>query len=343
MIKNAWYCVGWAHEFAPRGLTQRILVDRPILIWRGNDGVVRAFDDRCPHKAFPLSRSKILENGNLQCAYHGSQFTSPGVCVAMPDQRPDQHIPPAMNLSSYPVGERGGAVWVWPGEPEKAKHDAIPDTARVSSGEYDAYFGDPLEVKCSFRGLVDNLMDFTHFYPLHDGTIGNVENNAIPVEVETRPGYVSVRRYVENYNLPPSYRDWFGFEVGDREHQMELTGPGLINVVIRLAPRGKLGTDAETGFVIHHCPMPTDERNFIYRWSLTAKRRDNNGNSLADAIGKTVNDTIIKEDLWALNEMGSIAHLDKTRFHEVAVPSDKALVAARRMMSTLEQEEENQR
>jgi phenylpropionate dioxygenase-like ring-hydroxylating dioxygenase large terminal subunit len=32
--------------------------------------------------------------------------------------------------------------------------------------------------------LIENLLDITHFYPLHDGNIGDVENSRIPVRLE---------------------------------------------------------------------------------------------------------------------------------------------------------------
>ena len=30
--------------------------------------------------------------------------------------------------------------------------------------------------------LIENLLDITHFYPLHDGNIGDLANSKIPIE-----------------------------------------------------------------------------------------------------------------------------------------------------------------
>ena len=51
------------------------------------DGVVRAFDDACPHRGAPLAEG-ILRGGRLICAQHGWGFDAEtGVATHDPDTR----------------------------------------------------------------------------------------------------------------------------------------------------------------------------------------------------------------------------------------------------------------
>jgi nitrite reductase/ring-hydroxylating ferredoxin subunit len=48
------------------------------------EGKIYAFNDRCPHKGFPLHKG-TLEGHTLTCAYHGGQFdVRSGACLKHP-------------------------------------------------------------------------------------------------------------------------------------------------------------------------------------------------------------------------------------------------------------------
>src|SRR5579875_3850809 len=114
LVKNAWYVVGLSKDFEKQVLHGQVVAERPLVLWRAEDGNVVAFDDRCCHKRMPLSAGKLLENGWLRCAYHGLCFDTQGACVSIP-AHPDGMIPPAAKLQTVPVVEQDGLVWVWPG------------------------------------------------------------------------------------------------------------------------------------------------------------------------------------------------------------------------------------
>jgi 3-phenylpropionate/trans-cinnamate dioxygenase ferredoxin subunit len=46
--------------------------DRVCLIRRGNQ--VNALRDECTHQAMPLSAGEVLEDGTIECAWHGARF-----------------------------------------------------------------------------------------------------------------------------------------------------------------------------------------------------------------------------------------------------------------------------
>lgn len=41
-------------------------------------------EDRCPHRAAPLSEGRVWTDGTLMCSYHGWRFEGSGACVAIP-------------------------------------------------------------------------------------------------------------------------------------------------------------------------------------------------------------------------------------------------------------------
>jgi phenylpropionate dioxygenase-like ring-hydroxylating dioxygenase large terminal subunit len=45
---------------------------QPIVVWRGADGLVRAWADQCPHRGMRLSFGFVREN-RLTCIYHGEE------------------------------------------------------------------------------------------------------------------------------------------------------------------------------------------------------------------------------------------------------------------------------
>jgi vanillate O-demethylase monooxygenase subunit len=55
-----------------------------MVIWRTKDGEVVAYDDRCSHKRFPLSKGRLMPDGTLECAYHGLRYDTSGKCVMIP-------------------------------------------------------------------------------------------------------------------------------------------------------------------------------------------------------------------------------------------------------------------
>ena len=59
------------------------LGDKPIVFAKVEDKVY-AFDDRCPHKGFPLHKGSLVGH-TLTCAYHGGKFDiRNGECLKHP-------------------------------------------------------------------------------------------------------------------------------------------------------------------------------------------------------------------------------------------------------------------
>src|SRR5437868_3732793 len=168
------------------------------------------------------------------------------------------------------IAGRPGLVWVWPGDPAKIGEQVPPPTPELAGGKWINHMFDPKHVPANYVLLIENLMDITHFYPLHDGNIGDIEQSKIPIEVVEERLYgcdtVKTVRNAKNYKQPPFYADWFGYPVVDRWHTHHMVSPGLTRVELRVAPPGKLGVASEErGYVIYHSHTPIDGTNHTWR------------------------------------------------------------------------------
>src|SRR6516162_7413696 len=102
-LRNYWYAAAWSSEIT-HDLLGRILLNEPVVFFRTRSGPIAAIQDRCPHRGFPLSRGRLVDD-SLECGYHGMTFDCAGRCVRIPGQA---KIPAAAHLRTYPVVERHG-------------------------------------------------------------------------------------------------------------------------------------------------------------------------------------------------------------------------------------------
>ncbi len=142
---------------AARGVT---VLDRPVLVWRGDDGVARAYDDRCPHRGAPLSEGRV-RSGTIECPYHGWRFEPGGACARVPSLRPDQPLPRA-GLSPRPVEERDGRVLVWAGE--GAPTHLAPGVDGFTAHRW--VQGSAI-LECAAAVAIENFLDTSHTAFLH--------------------------------------------------------------------------------------------------------------------------------------------------------------------------------
>ncbi len=353
MIRNSWYVAGLSRSFKYR-LEKKIITALPIVMWRDQAGKVVAFDGRCCHKRFPLWDGKLLDNGILRCAYHGLCYDSTGRCVDIPMQR-DLPISPVAQLHAFPVVEQDGLVWLWPGDPAKIGDVKPPRIPELVDARYEAVISDPpVRVRANYRLLIENLLDITHFFPLHDGNIGDLANSMIPVglvegDIDGNPKVMTTRS-VQNYKLPPYYRRWFELDMVDRHHTHCMIGPGLVRVQLRLAPPGRLGTDDERGYILCHTDTPIDEHNLEWHWIMISRAdmRFPPDRSMTIAQGMAFEfPEVVAQDEWALARQQEMLEFsdtlsDNSRYREVNVRSDIGVVHARRVLSKMERLEHNQ-
>src|SRR5690606_17616163 len=345
-VKNCWYPVGFSAEFETKELKGLKIANKPVVVWRTEEGEVVAFDDRCCHKRFPISQSKMLDSGNVECAYHGLQYDKTGKCVEIPSQ-PGRPIPERARLQPIPIVEQDGLVWLWPGDAEKAKGVTPPRTPEVVDEDLTAIpLPKVIRSPANYLLLIENLLDISHFYPLHDGNIGDKANSEIPVQLEEGEvdgfPYVKTIREVQNYAQPPFLREWFHYDIIDRIHTHAMETPGLTRVVMRVAPPGQLGTDMERGYTLLHLHYPVDKENLEWRISISCKKGHTPLNDTTRSTPEVIAEmfpAVVAEDEWALLRQQKMFEYPDEGYSELFLTSDTALRRARQIMMAMQREE----
>jgi nitrite reductase/ring-hydroxylating ferredoxin subunit len=110
---NIWWAVALSDEVTGKKPLSVDIGDQPVVLWRDTQGVVRALEDRCPHRRAPLSLGCIRDNGWIQCGYHGWSYDGEtGRLKEIPNMKGQEKFPPTYKARAFGVVEQGGFVRV---------------------------------------------------------------------------------------------------------------------------------------------------------------------------------------------------------------------------------------
>ena len=126
--RNCWWVAGFADEIG-RDPIDRFILDRPVLLYRKEDGQAIALDNRCPHRWAPLSLGRLVGDA-IECPYHGITFGPDGNCVKIPSQKT---VSEDCKVRSYPLVETGPFIWIWMGDPGRIGSVADRKSTRLNS------------------------------------------------------------------------------------------------------------------------------------------------------------------------------------------------------------------
>jgi vanillate O-demethylase monooxygenase subunit len=275
-VTNAWYVACTAHEIDDKPLGRRICGEA-IVFYRGSQGHVAALEDFCPHRGAPLSLGHVVE-GKLVCGYHGLEMGCDGKTISMPGQRV-RGFPP---IRSFPVLERHGFVWVWPGDPAQADESKLHALPWAGHPEW-AYGGGLFHIACDYRLMIDNLMDLTHETYVHATSIGQKEIEEAPVSTKTEGDEVVTSRFMENIMAPPFWRMALrgnhlpDDQPVDRWQICRFSPPSHVMIEVGVALAGKGGYGAEPKYkassIVVDFITPETETSIWYFWGMARNFR----------------------------------------------------------------------
>ena len=95
---------------SPRGRTRSAgprctgrVCELALVLYRRQDGTAVALEDRCAHRAYPLSAGQV-KGDSIECGYHGFAYGPDGGCTRVPAQ---SLIPKRAKVAGLPVGGEG--------------------------------------------------------------------------------------------------------------------------------------------------------------------------------------------------------------------------------------------
>jgi len=300
-IRNAWYVAAQSAELKGDPLGRRIC-GHDVVFFRDHSGGVAALDDFCPHRGARLSLGRCRD-GRVICGYHGLEVASDGAAAAMAGQ--DVSRFPA--TKTFPVIEKSGFIWLWPGDPMAADESLVPDLPWADNPQW-AYGGGVYRIACDYRLMVDNLMDLTHETHVHSNSIGQKEIDEAPVETVLENGEVITRRFMEGVTAPPFWQAALA-GVGlptdasvDRWQICHFSTPShvMIEVGVALAGEGgrKAPEDRKASAIVVDFITPETETSHWYFWGMARQFAPNDA-GLTETI-RSGQARIFAEDLSVL-------------------------------------------
>ena len=113
---DCWYALSSSGDVG-RDLLSVRTAGGPVVLYRTEGGRAIALEDRCAHRPYPLSAGSLVGD-DVRCGLCGFVYDAGGQCVSVPSQ---SRVPFGAAVAAYPVDERDGVVWVWLGEPGRAR------------------------------------------------------------------------------------------------------------------------------------------------------------------------------------------------------------------------------
>ena len=268
-LKNAWYVAAWARELGDALLT-RTICELPILFYRKANGDPVAIGNLCPHRFAPLDMGKKLGD-TVQCGYHGMVFGETGACVLNPHH--GGVISPAMKVAAYPVVEKFGMIWVWPGDADAADESLIPDFGCYTAGGF-ATIGGMMDVAANYELITDNLLDLTHADFLHEGTLSSEAITVSKLETIEAGSTVWANRWCPDGVAPPVWSQLMEGQMNaapstpvDHWLYMRWDAPAHLLLDVGITPVGQTRGDGVWVYTGHHL-TPVSPTRTLYFWTV---------------------------------------------------------------------------
>lgn len=315
--KQLWHPVAGSEAVAQAPLAVRLL-DEDLVLWREPGGAVHAWPDRCPHRGARLSLGRV-ENGRLECPYHGWQFDGSGQCMHVPAL--PQFVPPRTHcVEAYEAREAHGLVWV-----RLVASDAAlpPFTAEADTRLRKLNCG-PYDVEASAPRIVENFLDLSHFAFVHEGWLGARGASSIDsykVE-ETATGLraTECKAWQPQSNLHST-------APAQVEYTYEVTAP-YTAVLTKIPEAGTVTVaDWRESIALFICPLTPEKSRVWFRLAVADFES-------SDAKLRAFQDTIFRQDQPVL-ESQAPKRLPLDLRAELHTAADRASSAYRRYLSRL--------
>lgn len=181
--RRVWLLAGVSLDVASAG--QRAVFDLgvdSVVVVRGEDGVLRAFHNVCPHRGHPLCDG-LGKGASLVCPYHRWTFGLDGRLTRRADEEQFDGEPVA--LSPVRCEEWGGFVWVCL-DPDGGSLDdwlgpVADGLASYGHGRFGVESDVTMPLDCNWKVSLDVHNESYHVHTLHPQTLGLLDDTAVEV------------------------------------------------------------------------------------------------------------------------------------------------------------------
>lgn len=211
VLAACWHPVAFAAEIGMEPLAVRLL-DLPLVLWRGDDGITVA-QDRCPHRGARVSMG-ALRDGNLVCPLHGFRYGPDGACRKVPALASTASISKRLCLTTYRSSVRYGLVWVCLGDEARLPLPELPEIEREGATVAEV---PPGTWAAAAPRHVENFNDLCHIPFVHGQTFGGDEDVTVePYDVVVTDETLS---FAVDYFEQPRASEGMAIDPAQRRHR----------------------------------------------------------------------------------------------------------------------------
>ncbi|MEX2124211.1 MAG: aromatic ring-hydroxylating dioxygenase subunit alpha [Woeseia sp.] len=263
-LRNHWYVAAQLSELDASPVGRRILSEG-IVVYRQRDGALGALEDACSHRRAPLSKGKVVRDG-LQCGYHGMIYGTDGKCRFVPSQ---DKIPPTARVRAYPVAEKYGYAWVWPGDPALADMTLLPDIADHTFVDGWGHVYGCHNIAAYYELLTDNLLDLTHVKFVHASTLGHEGIDTSRAEISTEGDAVRSTMFMADQVPAPLFQSLSGTSGKKMDFWTEMLWRAPACMFLETGV-GEVGAPRQEGVALcsTHFLTPETETTTHYFWQV---------------------------------------------------------------------------
>jgi len=149
----------------------------PVLMVRGQDGVMRAFLNSCSHRGAQVAADGCGTARRFACPYHAWTYDTAGDLVGVFEAEAFGEIDrQCLGLTPLPVAERAGIIWVTLNPHSTLDHDAFfrgyDEILAHHHFEDCHYVGNQSIDGANWKVCYDGYLDFYHLPILHKNSFG---------------------------------------------------------------------------------------------------------------------------------------------------------------------------
>lgn len=300
-FKNFWYIACQSSELSKEKPLARSILDEWVVLFRDSDGSPVAFQDRCIHRNYQLSKGAV-KDGCLRCPYHGWTFNREGEVVNIPAEGPNQKTLSSRTAKSFDCIEQDDFIYV------RLNTDAGLDLKPFSMPHYKEPGYKTVRLFNVFKNNVtncaENYVDVPHTVFVHDEIFRVSKQEKIEATCSRENGTVKIDYKNETNNL--GWFSWFLNPKGQTiEHRDFFHMPNVTSVEYIFSP-GK-------EFYITSQSVPvSDKLTWVYT-DLTF--RFGFWNFLAAPIVKYQGQSVIDQDIVVLDNQMKVIEKYGTDFN----------------------------
>jgi 3-ketosteroid 9alpha-monooxygenase subunit A len=163
---RGWFCVGYGQDLAVGQVEPVVCFGRDLVMFRGEDEVVRVLDAHCPHLGAHLGVGGKVEGCRIRCPFHAWVFDgSDGKCVEVPYAK---RIPAKAAVKTWHVREVNGMIMLWhdvDGAPPAWEIPEIPEWRERDA--WTPYSFRKWRIRSHNQEMGENAVDQAHFRYVH--------------------------------------------------------------------------------------------------------------------------------------------------------------------------------